>query len=331
MSEVKEFLPMYIWLTEIWADQAEFNTRFRTAPAPTFEQRTADTKELILHLISECDELLRASGAWKSHRRMTVRENRRHVLMEIADVFKYLISIAQIHGITEKEFADAYWEKSMVVRQRYAQEFMCALNRPAIIVDLDNVLVDYIAGFAEWMWRNQFIPQERAATIMTQHLYCDARTMQLPSHLYEEAKHLFRASGEHALLPAMTDAHQFITWLNARSELIVVLTARPIDRYPNLYGETLQWLKTYGLDADVVWWASNKADALRDSDIRPHVVFAVDDEERYVRQYFEAAIPCYWLTADTQRKEDWEQLPHRLTTPVSSLSEIISLETEQTK
>lgn len=326
MSDLKPFALSPKVLRDIWADQMEFNRNFRDMPAPTFEQRTAETKELVLHLMSECDELLRASGAWKPHRRTPVRENRRHVLMEMADIFKYLISVAQVHGVTEDEFVDAYWEKSMVVRQRYAQEFMCALDHPAIIVDLDNVLVDYIAGFLEWMWRNKFITQERADTLLVNHTYCNAESLGMLPHLYDEVKHLFRVSGEHALLPAMAGAHEFIAWLNKRSELTVVLTARPIDRYPNLYGETLQWMKLYDMRADMVWWASDKGEALRTSGIADHVTFAVDDEWKYVEQYQKSGVRCYWLFA--QPDDRWAS---ELTSRVASLEEIISIETEETE
>lgn len=293
----KMLMPATIELDRIWEDQADFNRLFRRPEEFTFEQRTAETKELVLHLISEADELLRASGAWKFHRRVPVRENKRAVGYELADLFKYVMSVAQVHGITIEEFVQFYWEKSMVVRQRYAQEFVQTLDQPAMVVDIDNVLADYIRGFIVWLGEAKIIPTDVAADFYEHPRYVSARSLGLPEHLYDEAKHLYRISGQHAYIPSMYGAAQFLIRMQqARPDRsIILLTARPIDRYPNLYGETLAWIQQVGLPCHFVWWASDKGEAIRTSGIANHVELAIDDDWTHVEQFGRIGVTTYWL------------------------------------
>jgi hypothetical protein len=52
------------------------------------------------------------------------------------------------------------------------------------------------------------------------------------------------------------------------------------------------------LPFDHLWWADDKARRLEDYEhvnLRSHVVFAVDDDIRFVNQYLEKNIKTYWL------------------------------------
>lgn len=281
-------------LLRIWEDQADFNRNFRDPSAYGFAERTAETKELSLHMISEVDELLRASGAWKPHRRVLTLENRRAVGYELADIFKYVISVAQVHGFTAAEFAQFYWEKSMIVRQRYAQEFIQTLDNPAIIVDIDQVLANYIHAFLVWMVDCGYLAPSILATPPA---YVSAHSLGMAPPLYDEAKHLWRVSGQHATIPVMPGAYDFLAQSvrDHPERSIIVLTARPIDQYPNLYGETLNWLRLNNLPYHFVWWAADKGDAIYSSRIASNVIYAVDDNWTHVEQFAKTGVRTYWL------------------------------------
>lgn len=307
-------------LNSVWKDQADFNTHFREAPAPTFEQRTADTKELVLHLISECDELLRASGAWKPHRRETVRENPRAVLTELIDIFKYTVSIAQVHGFTVDDFLAMYWEKSMVVRQRYSQEFVQTLDRPFVIVDIDNVLADYIQDFVQWAYNKRWITTEIVVRFRDRPQYVDANSLGVSSSNYEKMKHEYRISGRHADLSLMPGTSEFMAWLKSKPWGIILLTARPIDKYPNLYGETLRWVLKHNLPGDFIWWARDKGQFVMEKGVVDQIVFAVDDEEGFAWQLSQQGIVTYHLTTTPHI-----HAPSPTWRPVRLLSDIIAL------
>lgn len=319
----------------IWRDQLEFNNQFRENPSSTEALATEETKELVLHLFSECDEVLRASGAWKLHRRQDGRINRRKLQLELADVLKYWMSICQVHGFSLQEMQEAYWEKSMAVRQRYSEEFVKNLRIPSAIVDIDNVLADYIQGFVMWARDQKAIDARTAREFLERPRYVSADSLGIASHKYEKLKHQFRTSRMHAYLPVLPGADALLTAIRGRGLGIILLTSRPIDRYPNLYSETLVWLNHSALPFDTIWWAANKADLCKTWDYTQgdtdgptrNIVFAIDDEWQYVRQYSEAGIPVYWLTWGTQDNTSLEGTAHTIT-KAQDLKDLTRLITE---
>lgn len=286
-------------LHQLFKDQLEFQTtmiRDGTYPGATHEERTARTKEMVLHMFSEADELLRASGAWKFHRNVSVRENREHVKIELIDMFKYWMIVALIQGITPEELVEAYWTKSMVVRQRYTEEWIRTTYEPSVLVDIDNVLADYIAGFLVWAHTQGYIQTknfDRLRIIRPAYLY--AQTMDIDEGLYTEMKHEFRVSQQHRLLPAMPGARDFLSEIRCLGYQIILLTSRPIHRYPNLYGDTLHWLKLRDLSYDFIWWAQDKgAEAVERLPVNS-IMFAVDDEPQFVDQLNSRGIMTFWF------------------------------------
>jgi hypothetical protein len=277
-------------LDRIWKDQEEFNRQLREPPT-TLEERVAQTKELALHHISETIEMVNAAGAWKSHRRQVIPENRAHVREEIIDQFKYLISLAQVWSITPDEFLSDYWWKSMAVRQRFSEEWVNQIVGPSVVIDIDNVLADYIEGFCHFMERvgegdrAEYIRRIRPYRIQE----------EIPSDLWKRLKHQFRVEGWKRYLPVMPGAKEFLTWCRNQGYYVVLLTSRPIDRYPNLYMDTLYWLNTAGLPFDTVWWTQHKGEALSERLDLSDVQFAVDDDFEFVTQFKDKGVRTYWL------------------------------------
>ena len=295
---------------DIWRDQHEFNLLLRPKWPDNYADRTALTKEMVLHLISECDELLRASGAWKSHRRETVPENRPQILAELTDIRKYWITVAQIWGFNEDELDEAYWRKSAVVRQRYVEEWVHELTGPIVILDLDNVLCDYPRGFIQWLkatsWRTAVgAPDDRLEELARGIAWVNANTLQCSQAVWQEIKHAFRTSGAKRMLPTRPKAAEFTRWCRDRGWKIIILTSRPIDRYPTLYDDTLHWLNHGKFSYDFIWWGFDKTHPINVRGIAGQVVFAVDDEEQFVRQYMSADIHTYWM----QRGGELQSLP----------------------
>lgn len=306
---------------QMWDDQWELNKLFRPEGPPTdHAARTALTKEFVLHLFSECDELLRRSGSWRSHRRLTERPNPAALLEELSDIQKFLITVAQVWGFSESDLFNAMMMKSMVVRQRHSEEFVLDLHQASVIVDIDNVLADYVVGFYSWMRMTypHLVPPD-----IKRNIWIDHRTLGLAAREYARIQHEFRISDWHMNLPVMTGAADFLTWCRERELLIILLTSRPIAEYPNLYGQTLIWLEHNYLPYNAVWWARDKDQMVLSHENERFIQFAVDDDLRHAITLAAQGILTFWLRPDGVTDEDRAQVVHDgFIIPVSSLQEV---------
>ena len=89
------------------------------------------------------------------------------------------------------------------------------------------------------------------------------------------------------------DAKEFLTKIQQNNITVVLLTSRPIDRYPNLYADTVAWLEREKLPYDIIWWSYDKADHVVEN--IPDPLFVVDDDLLLANKFDEANILSYWL------------------------------------
>jgi hypothetical protein len=97
---------------------------------------------------------------------------------------------------------------------------------------------------------------------------------------------------------------------------VIILTSRPIDLYPTLYEDTVEWLNTHHIAYTRVWWGTDKAKKLADSHILEKVHFAVDDDFQYVSQYVRAGVLSYWMTPDLEQRVTSRVIPVRSFTDI---------------
>lgn len=303
----------------VWDDQAEFNDSLRAVPVAR-PDRIALTKEFALHMVSEIGELLDASGTWAIHRRRVDPEmNEENFRRQLIDIFKYWMSICQTWGFSPSDMEGTYWRKSATVRQRHAEEFIFQISKPIAILDLDNVLADYTAGFHTWLsqfrtWDERqgiYDPQRypltgeevyaRSAAVAARRGWYSAQTMDLDLASWNHLQRRFRGMRGFAHLPLMDHAVELVRQLRDVAGYDVIgLTSRPIDEYPNIYDDTLEWLMQHGIRLDCVWWGANKAEKL--AAMLPHlanVALVVDDDVKYIRQYQEygGIRRIYWFVS----------------------------------
>ena len=283
-------------LSKIWRDQEDFNLNFFPT-ASTFDEQSRQTKEFTLCVMSELDELL-SSINWKTHRRKDMLPNLPQVKSELTDILKYWISLCIVWGITPEEAMQDYWRKSMVCRQRYAEEFVQNLEGEIVLCDIDGVLANYYEGFTRWIYRNRptlEVPVERC--------WLNAKALGVHEQVWQELKHAFRTSRGKVNLPVYDGAKEFLDACRKKGYKIVLLTSRPIDRYPNLYQETLEWLQNNDLPYDFVWWAIDKGEKILSQNIGGRIKFALDDDPKYVARYKELGIPCHFITPSMTVKD----------------------------
>ena len=280
---------------DLWTEQADFNSMLRV-PLSDETATKEFLRDMILNLVSESDELLRTSS-WKSHRRQDSRPNREHRLEECIDIFKIWLTIVQGLGFSPSELEEAFWRKSMVVRQRHSEEWVKTLaDRPLWVVDIDNVLCDYTTGFCEWLAHRAPLFAPKTREVLARRAWvsrCDDLGMSEAE--WQGFKHEFRSNGQKRRLPLMPGAKEFLHRLQGAGYGIVLLTSRPIDRYPNIYGDTLYWLYHNSLPHDWVWWATDKGERVIESGITKQIHGVVDDDPRYVTQFARLGLPVWHL------------------------------------
>lgn len=284
---------------DVWGEQVDFNKLLREFPAAD-DQRRAFIRDMVLNLMSEANELL-GTTTWKSHRRQDRRPNREHQLEEVIDIFKIWLTIAQGLGFSADDLSQAYFRKSMVVRQRHSEEWVKHLTSPTWVLDIDNVLCDYIDGFCTWLADRAPLFAEKIHQVRKLRMYFSGSEFGMTSAEWQGFKHEFRTTGQKRYLPVMEGAVEFVTRLRDAGYHIILLTSRPIDRYPNIYTDTLYWLNSVGLSYDWLWWASDKGERLIDSNALRYITGVVDDDERFVKQFAGLGLQTYWLVNDSVR------------------------------
>jgi NTP pyrophosphatase (non-canonical NTP hydrolase) len=281
-------------LLAAWRDQEAFNLELRPK-AKTFEGKSEQTHDMTLHLVAECFELLEETH-WKKHRRPNGPPNLGQIREEIADIFKMFVTVAQIWDVTPDELLALYWDKSAVVRQRHAEEWLRRQDRPCVVVDLDNTLADFSVGMAVWLMDRGYIDAHTRKRLIEDRPWIDGEAAGIADRArWSEIKHEFYTFGGFRTLPPVAGFKEFMDWIAAKGWMTVILTSRSIDRYPNILTDTVWWLEHFGIRADFIWWGSDKSGKLADRAVLEHVLFAVDDDVHFVRQLSKAHVKTFWV------------------------------------
>jgi FMN phosphatase YigB (HAD superfamily) len=312
-------------LIEIWKDQKRFNKNFWPDPKDDPETQTAQTKEFVLLLMSELDELLRTT-AWKKHRKQNVLLNPAQIKNELTDIFKYWLSLCQVWGFSPEDMVADYWRKSMVVEQRYSEEHVLQLKGPIALVDIDGVLANYREGVLEFLRKSErYVPgiKEKAEEFLKaeETPYVNASLFGLEEKVWQVLKHKYRVSGGKFEIDCYDDAEDFLVDLRLQGYQTVLITSRPIDRYPNIFSDTMFWLRSYNLHVDAIWWAMDKKEKVSWEGIVPKVAFAVDDELENCEKFASLGIQTYHLIRPGEHHRRFGDLPENVR-EIKSLKEI---------
>lgn len=110
-------------LTDMLAEQRDFQKNFYDIDNLQFTERVALTKEYILCSMRELGEALNTLP-WKSHRKYedTASINREELLEELTDVMKFVLNLYLIWDFDSRDLIDAFAKKSEKVRQRLSNE-----------------------------------------------------------------------------------------------------------------------------------------------------------------------------------------------------------------
>jgi len=276
-------------LYEMWERQRRFTENFIPPWALQIE-KIQYTKEMLLALVAEIDELLKATGKWKMHRESPSRFSRSGLIEEAVDIFKYLLNILVVFDIKPEEFVEEFERKSLVVEERYKWEqgltAIKASKLKAAAVDLDGVLARYPENWISYL-------NQKLCTQYTLEDYdFELPFPEIPRHQYYELKHEFRDKGfESASVLPFEDAAEFTKELHKRGYKIIILSARPYERYKRIQSDTILWMRNHNIEYDAFLWSSKKH--IKIIEEIPHLSFMVEDDPRIANQVASMGYICF--------------------------------------
>lgn len=262
-------------LNAIWERQRKFNQKLVDYDRLTDADRHSLTRDYCLSINEEVAELSRCID-WKTHRRHSNKgPSGSNILEEGIDVFKYIVSVCLVWGITPREFLEAFNRKSDVVedvwRQEFERPFDPAKYKRIVAVDIDGVLADYYNGYLSWVEGKIFKPLQRGA-----HDVFAIVSEAVGPERAAQIKHEYRESGGKLSLPVIQGAHEMLHWLRNEGLFIVLLSSRPFKQYRRIMADTVAWLKNNDLPYDTIVW--DPAKSYRLSSEYPDLLFAIEDE-----------------------------------------------------
>jgi len=275
----------------------EENKEFQQAVVQGFDNLSQEdkirlTKEYLLHIVSETDELLRATGKWKIVMQEEKPPNIPGIREEIIDKFKFLVNIALIWGISPNDFITEFNRKTDVNWQKFRQQTLPLEAGDKIAVfDLDGVLCKYPEFWLQYL-------QEEVPDLFGKDLIKNSDLHNLAPSLnrsiYEKHKIAFREQGYKQKIPVMEGACSITSYLRTKGFKIVILTRRPVQEYKRIYADTIAWLKKSEITFDGIYWS----DGEKDNDLKKrfkNVSFVVEDDPEQATRLLQAEFKVFLL------------------------------------
>ena len=263
-------------LEEWWKDQKEFQQEIFSLDYQKLsnEEKIALTKEYLLHITSEFDELLSAMGTWKTHKlRKEEPPKISGITEELVDITKFIINIALVWGITPEDFIEKWREKTIVNKHKLLQEkrLITLKEKPVAIFDVDGVLNDFPEK-----WISYINSRLRTKFKIEDFLEIPKR---VPFEIYRSLKHEFYENYS-SEVKFTDEARKVLLDLRKRGVSVVLLTSRPISQYKKFYYEIIMSLENSKIPFDVL--IEDREKGLRIIKDFKNVLFAVDDDPYYV-------------------------------------------------
>jgi NTP pyrophosphatase (non-canonical NTP hydrolase) len=265
---------------KMWVRQQKQQEAFNLDPRAMAEvDRARVAKDLALGLYEEVGELVADVARYKAHILRLRPVETINVADEAADVLKYLISIAQLYGVTDVELFEAFMRKSDVVDDRANGERLTLERKTQlVIIDLDNVVADLSGWSAK-------LGEARGGAPMND------RTV----NLLESLKTDFYRDGGFRDIPAIAGAPEGTRLLREAGYKIVIITARPYWQYKRIYADTLHWLQKHDVAYDLILYNKDKAEAIYEHIFPARPVCFIEDRDKHALEVAGIGVPVLLL------------------------------------
>lgn len=238
------------------------------------------TQQLALCAHAELSSLVNATN-FKKHHGNLESVDRDNILFESIDVLRYIHAIQNLWNITGEEVEKAYLSKDAYLNSRRKIDDHKWPGNKVVIVDMDDVIVDFRKSFAAWLKKEYdiFVDVESEEYYFITAL---AKAGVNPELVFDK----FINMDGFLELEVVPGAKEFISSLREMGYWIQILTARPEENLRCMYN-TYQWLHNHGIEYDDVafsaekfrWCAKSK---YYDSE---SIAFAIDDSPKHASEY----------------------------------------------
>lgn len=277
-------------LKEMWDAQAKQQRELGLDPRHMNEvDRRVVSGDLVLSMYEELSELQRLTTHYKRHLLALNGEvDKGNVAEEVADIFKLLMAVAQLHGLDPTDLLEAFHRKTNVVASRAeAQRVRLQSDTKVLCVDMDDVLSD-LSPWTEELTRLQGgAPQ-------------NARTLQM----MEAWKDEWHSSGRFGELDPIDGAAEAMRTVCGWGWKVVIITARPQWQYKRIHADTLEWLQRHDMPHHLILFGKDKVELIFQHIAPAWPVAFVEDHERNARHLSAAGVNV--LLFDTPRNQHIE-------------------------
>lgn len=227
----------------------------------------------------------------------------RERLMGLVDAFHYILSM-----LSQQEEDSNKLRNLLVARRAMVEDLHLSFSklndlinpeklkeRKIAVVDIDNVIYPY-----DIIW-NLFQNIHGVPEKMTR----------------DQCKDLYRISGLKAITPPIKDADKLLQLLHDKGYTVILLSAREVNLYPEVYVDTLSFLRRYKLYYDILLFKKEKRGGSFTEKILHHTDIFIDDT---VEQMNYAS--CYPIsTRILVTEESYEIESHII--PVATTSDVV--------
>ena len=215
------------------------------------------TQQLALCAHAELSSLVNATN-FKKHHGNLESVDRDNILFESIDVLRYIHAIQNLWNITGEEVEKAYLSKDAYLNSRRKIDNHKWPGNKVVIVDMDDVIVDFRKSFAAWLKKEYdiFVDVESEEYYFITAL---AKAGVNPELVFDK----FINMDGFLELEVVPGAKEFISSLRAMGYWIQILTARPEENLRCMYN-TYQWLHNHDSES---------------------IAFAIDDSPKHASEY----------------------------------------------
>lgn len=311
-------------LNQMWEENREFQKAIVVnLQSLSEEEKVKLTKETALHIVTEINELLTATGKWKKVLQEESLPSKAGIAEELIDIFKFIVNIGIFWEVTPEDFVNEFIRKSQVNWQKFRQATLpLSKDERIVILDLDGVLALYPEHWVDFL--KNHIPDNFSFSMDYSSGDLQNLAPNIPRKIYNDVKHLYRESGEKMKIGAMLDAGTFTESLKDTGFKVVILTRRPVNKYKRIYADTIYWLRHRDIHFDGIYWSEGeKANEILMK--FPNTEFIVEDDPEQAKDLVLHGIRTFLL----DRPYNKDLSDSNLLTRVHSLKEIMYLIAEE--
>jgi hypothetical protein len=186
----------------------------------------------------------------------------REKLLHAVDCLLYAASILSIQNIDVKTLLRIISSRQKMIRAMHdtaVKYRKIPEDKCLVVLDIDGVIFPYPS-----LW-NRFKEAH----------HCEGKDVA-------DIKEMYRLSGLKATEPPLPHAPDLISFLQKQGCVVVLMSSRPVNLYPEVYMQTMMFLENYNMKPDLLFFKDHKPLSAELENLWNRVAFFVDDEGRHL-------------------------------------------------